>query len=127
MAKTSLNFIVPIEIFDTEVMVSIGETDEQLFGRLKRYGVSPYEWPGLRFSEQEVGKYTMFETGAAILRIRHSYTTPDNLAIISHEILHAVIHIMERIGVKLGLGTSEEVYTYTAQFLTKKIYAKMFS
>ena len=50
-------------------------------------------------------------------------SSPENVSILNHELLHANFSILNWAGVYLSDST-EEVFTYNYQFLTKKFYEK---
>jgi hypothetical protein len=59
-----------------------------------------------------------------IIWIPHMDNSPEDISIINHELLHANFSILSWAGVYL-CDSSEEVYTYNYQFLTKQFYGKI--
>lgn len=108
-------------------MVSIGEPDNQLFAKLKKYGIPEPQFEHLKLPPSIKGRYVMFDNGAAIVRLKEYSRNPKNLSVLQHEIFHVVMNLMGRIGAKFELGVSEETYAYIIQYLTKEIYTKAFS
>lgn len=119
-----INFIVQLKVYPFDVMVSIGESDEQLGVSLDPYGPLPvHEIENCRYpSDNCDGRYVHFSMGASLIRIRWLPKTANDYGVLAHEILHAVICILDRVGINLSVGISDEAYTYLTGYLTERIY-----
>lgn len=111
------NFIIPYILYPFDVMVSIGETREEVEKRIeKNYKLCDDERDAI--SLQGLGKTAMLKGGQTIIRVdrfEHS--------VIAHEIFHAVSFLMDRISISLT-RESEEAFAYAIQYLTKEIYKR---
>ena len=48
------------------------------------------------------------------------------MAIVAHESLHAASFILQSVGMEFDTEKSEEAYAYLTQFISYKIYQKIF-
>lgn len=116
------NFIIGYTVYPFDVMVSVGETDEQLFKKLKSKGIDKnLEDCSL---EGKRGRCVMFEGGQTLIRLKGLPKNCEDYGTIAHEIFHAVAFLFNRIGIKLSME-SDEAFAYAIEFLTKKIYEKI--
>lgn len=126
--KKTYNFIVPQGTYPFDVMVSIGETDEQLFPKLKKklpeehhYAIPEYA----SFKPTTCGRYVMFPTGASLLRLREAPINAKYMAVLAHEIFHCVEFLFDKIGIKHDIDASSEAYAYQIEYLTARIYEQI--
>ncbi len=121
MKSKSKNFIIPLVVYPFDVMVSLGETDEQLKKALSKYNV---EWE--TFMECEgVGRFILTSKNQSIIRTKNYPKNPDDYGHLQHEIFHIVTHILGRIGMRFILLKSDEAYSYLVGYLTTEIYKKI--
>ncbi len=120
----SLNFIVPLVIYPFDIMISISESDEVLFAKLKKHGVDISDTNLHVYSDTQRGRCIMFKGNQTLIRMYELRDTPDWYGHLSHEIFHAVEFLMERIGMKLT-SDSDEAYAYCIDYLTKEIYKRL--
>lgn len=115
------NFIIPLVIYPFDVMVSLGETDEQLKKSLKKTSI---DWDDLMIC-RGVGRTFMDDSGRGIIRLKSYPHTCEDYGVLQHEIFHYVTFIMDKIGMKLNLCDSDEAYSYLIGYLTTQIYLKI--
>lgn len=120
-----LNFIVPLVIYPFDVMVSIGQNDDQLGAVLDKLNLSNEDIKNCQYEKEGCkGRAVVFESGACFIRIRKLPTTPNEFATLAHEIFHVVTFVMDRIGMKLDVMVSDEAYAYLIGYLTEEIYKR---
>ena len=120
----SHNFIIPLVVYPFDVMVSIGQTDQELKKILKKHGVNTKS--GLwKYGKNGVGRAVVFETNQTLIRLPRVPKTPKELGSLNHEIFHAVTFIMHRIGMKLIVCKSDEAYAYLIGYLTEQILIRI--
>ncbi len=122
MANKSLNFIVPLVVFPFDVMISLGESDEQLKKQLSRF--HGCEWDD-KMKCVGLGRFFMNETNQSLIRLWNYPKNCEEYGTLQHEIFHCVTHICDRMGLKFKLGVSDETYCYMVGYLTAKIYEKI--
>lgn len=61
MKKKSLNFIIPLTVYPFDVMVSISESDEVLFEKLKKKGVDILDTNLHVYSDTQRGRTILFK------------------------------------------------------------------
>lgn len=124
-----INFIISLEVYPFDVMVSIGQTDKQLAESLK-----PYDNGRMTERDYELCKYTsdtclgraaMFSTNSSILRTRQIPKTANDFGNMAHEVFHVVTFVMHQIGMKLVVMKSDEAYAYLIGYLTENIYKEL--
>lgn len=124
--KYKSNFIIKCDIYPFEVMVSIDQTNDQLFKALEPYGYIRKECEELwDMSETVQGKCIMTTINHTIIRLK---SMPDKylfMGNIAHEVFHAVTFIMSSIGMKFKLEVSDEAYSYLTGYLTERIYREL--
>jgi hypothetical protein len=125
--KTNINFIINMQVYPFDVMVSIAQEDVQLGYSLNRFGPLPVEQiESARYTNDNcTGRYVMFSTGASLIRMRKLPETPEDYGTLAHEITHIVVTVLDRVGMKLVIEASDEAYTYLTQFLTENIYKQI--
>jgi hypothetical protein len=121
--KKTVNFILPLIIYPFDVMVSMGETDEQLKKTIKRYSVTEKELDEISLIGS--GRYCLFECGASLLRTKTIPTSAFDFGVLQHEIFHATVSVLWKIGMKLEINVSDEAYAYLAGYLTEQIYKRI--
>ena len=120
-------------IWNSDVVVLIGGNPTQHIRQFKRYGVKKdvRDWWLERIATQR-------KTGGAITM--HDHAMPwyvfiyfpkkpklkcaEDIEQVTHELLHAAIHILRKKGVSL-VPESEEAYTYTLGFLVREFFKKL--
>ena len=112
--------IISIEVFCTDVLVSINQTDEQLYNCLS-YRFTREQF-NLAFDDWKSDARTVTHSdGFVIVRFRNKIKKDaESIGLVAHEAYHASYSVLNRIGIQLGFET-EEVYAYLIQFLVKKI------
>jgi hypothetical protein len=112
--------IIPIDVFSTDVVVSINQTDDQLYKHLshkftrKQFNLAWGDW-------KSDARTVTHNDGFVIVRFRNKIKKDaDTLGLVAHEAYHATYSVLNRIGIQPGFET-EEVYAYLIQFLVRKI------
>ena len=110
-------FIIPVDIYmrDVGVIVSTWEQaihsisdqlEEDESGELLR------DYP----KGNERGRYFMTNSGLSVVWIRQGQSTQVTYSTIIHEVVHASVAILKKIGISL-CSKSEEAYTYLIEYL----------
>lgn len=110
--------VISLEIYCRDVVVSIGQTNKQLYKELKhKMSKSEFDYFFSDWDESIVNGRTLFhDSGFTIIRLKD--LSEDG--IIAHECFHAVCFIFDKIGIKLT-KESDEAYAYLLQFLVNQI------
>lgn len=125
--SVSANFRISMEVYPFDLMVSINQDDDQLgavldsIGNLTEDDISACGYP----SPFVKGRAVMFSTNASIIRLRVLPRTSEDYSVLAHEIFHIASFVLNRVGIPLKLGKSDEAYAYLIGYLTKKIYDGM--
>ena len=119
-------FIIPLQIYPFDIMVSIDEKDEVLRNRLIKYGSSIEDCEELmNLSDTVRGRAVMLPSNQTVIRLKMFPKKYDMMSVIAHEVFHATTFILHRIGMKLELFVSDEAYAYLLGYITTEIYKKI--
>lgn len=117
----SENHIIKIHLYPFDVMLSMGETDEELKKSLElcnlEFKKKDHGWK----RESNAAYAFMFPMGQSLIRLRHKPETNIDFGHLQHEIFHVVTFITHRMGIKFT-SSSDECYAYMIEYLTKEIY-----
>lgn len=129
MIKNKLRFSVPLVIYPLSVVVSIGETDEELLKALKKEW--PYK-PAHEIAESQLFNISTtcqaivvsFPNNEICMRLKSKPKSCEDYGVLAHEIFHAVDFVMRKVGMELS-PKSHEAYAYLTSYLTTAIYKKL--
>ena len=125
---TSARFIIPIEVYNRDVYISLGETDERFAQGLLRYKDATWVKGALKNVSVplEPGRGRMaMKDGFYIIRLGVFPKTSQDYSVLQHEIFHFVEAMFDQAGLPHHLKYSWEAYAYLIQFLTKEIYERL--
>lgn len=108
--------IIDCGIYPYDILVHFG-TKEKLNKKLERFGLSTDEDCGN-------GLTIHFSTLQTVIWMKSKPSNINELAILNHEILHAVMFILDSVNIKLSKD-SDEAFTYFYEYVCKKIYKKL--
>lgn len=116
-----MNKIIPIDIYDRDLMVHFGGKEE-LPEELERYGLEKEELDDILdgISELTKGQTVLLSNNTLLIWMPHIPTIED-YGTLSHEIFHCVDFLMNDIGVSLT-RESGEAYAYLIGYITKKVH-----
>ena len=108
--------VIPIEVYGHDIVVSIGQTDSDLYEHIKE-NISEKKFDK-RFSNQKsIATTFKLKTGCILIRFKDNI---DNPGIVAHEAFHAIVYLFEKIGIEYAYE-SEEAYAYALEYLTNQI------
>lgn len=113
--------VVPLVVYPFDIAISINQSDKKFRKDFKKIGG---KWNKSMIINGE-GKFCMNKKNQSVIRIKHKVDSPVYLGVLQHEIFHAVTFIMDRIGIKLKLLTSDEAYAYLIGYITQKVYEEL--
>lgn len=121
--KKPINFILPLVIYPFDIMVSFGQSDDQLKRYLKKWGI---KWDkDLELAPTGLGRTAMLNGNQTVLRLKNVPVSVTDYSTLAHEIFHAVAFIMDRIGMSLVICQSDEAYAYLIGYITKEVYKRI--
>ena len=117
-----MNTIIPIDIYNTDIMVHFGDPGSLKEELVARFGLEDAQsiFDGLDFNDNLLGKTVLLSQGNIILWMPSVPQTAKEKGTMAHEIFHAACEIMTKIDVQ-PCEENEEVYAYLIGYLTKKI------
>ena len=118
--KQSLNAVIPLVLYPFDLMVSCGQTDDQLKASLKKYGI---EWQD-RLILDCPAHYVRLARNQPVIRTANYPITVTDYGILQHEIFHATDQILRYIGINLT-DDSDEAYAYLIEYITREVYKKL--
>jgi hypothetical protein len=120
--------VTTLEIYPFDIVFIIDETDKNIRKWVKsKTIISDIE--GLMKllkwnSHKTMAFFGCTEDNASFIRLRTRPIEPKDFGYVQHEILHCIIEIFRRIGIKLTKA-SEEAYTYAVQYLTERFFSEL--
>lgn len=121
-SKGGSYFIVSLEVYPFDVMVSFNETDKVLLKRLIDYGNSEEDCVDLmNLPDTTLARFSMLPSNQTIIRLKKQGNKYALIGVISHEIFHAATFILAKIGMTMEIGSSDEAYAYLVQYLTESV------
>lgn len=108
--------IIPLDVFGHDIVVSIGQTDEDLY-ELIRENISKKKFNKIIANQTSIATTYKLKTGCILIRFTDNI---DNPGIVAHESFHAIVYLFEKIGIEYAYQ-SEEAYAYTLEYLTNQI------
>jgi len=123
-----LNKIIPIAGYPFDLMISFNEKDRQIKKKLKAFNIEitsvddgMFQLDGIKSRR---GRFVMFHTKQSVLRLNFypRLNSPEEMGLLQHELFHTVAFFMQEIDTPLN-DTTQEVYAYLMQWLTREIYS----
>ena len=108
--------VIPIDVFGHDVVVSIGQSDEDLYEEIKE-NISKKKFDKKMTNQKSIATTFKLKTGCILIRFKDDI---DNPGIVAHEAFHAIVYLFEKIGIEYAYE-SEEAYAYTLEYLTNQI------
>ena len=120
LRRRSLNAVIPLVIYPFDLMVSLGQTDEQLKASLKKYGI---KWQD-SLTLDCPAHYVRLERNQPVIRMANYPITVTDYGVLQHEIFHAADQTLRYMGFKLT-NDSDEAYAYLIEYITREVYKKL--
>ena len=108
--------VIPLEVYGHDVVVSIGQTDEDLYEQIKE-NISKKDFKKHMAKQTAIATTHKLRTGGILIRFSENI---DNPGIVAHEAFHAIIFLFKKIGISFCYE-SEEAYAYALEYLTNQI------
>lgn len=115
------NFIVPLVVYPFDVMISLGQSDEELKKNLLKYNI---EWDNSMKCAGR-GSFILLPKNQTIIRLSNYPETCEDYGFLQHEVFHCVTMILDKIGMKFIPRKSDEAYSYLIGYLTTEIYERI--
>lgn len=120
-----MHFILPLRIYPFDVLISVGQTDRELKSVLNEYGEKRNDYQFLmNLDETVLARTAILPSNRTIIRFNNDIPQSKLVGLIAHEVFHAVVYIMSRIGMKLK-PCSDEAYAYLIDYMTQEIYNRI--
>jgi len=108
--------IIPIDLYGHDIVVSIGQIDDDLYDLIKE-NISRKRFDKLLGNQTAIATTSKFKNGCIIIRFSKDIK---DIGIVAHEAFHAIIFLFEKIGIQFSYQ-SEEAYAYALEFLVNQI------
>ena len=115
-------FVLRAYPYPFDILISFAQTEQQFKEELDSREFQSDGNHTLTSSHR--GTFYINDINQSYIRMPVIPKTPENFGELAHEIFHAVTYIMDRIGAKMKLKTSDESYAYLIQYITAEIYRK---
>lgn len=122
----SLNYILELPLYQRDILLSFGESDEEFTVSANKVDVlekDDYKIFHLNEIKSKRGRYIMLKGGQSIIRLNYipKFIEPEEMGLLQHEIFHASTIILEDVGIKFK-KQSEEAFAYLVQYITTEIF-----
>jgi DNA primase len=108
--------IIPLEVYGHDVVVSIGQTDKDLYEQIKE-NISKKDFKKYMAKQTAIATTHKLRTGGILIRFNDNI---DNPGIVAHEAFHAIVFLFKKIGISFCYE-SEEAYAYALEYLINQI------
>ena len=108
--------VIPLEVYGHDVVVSIGQTDDDLYEHIKE-NISKKDFKKHVTKQTAIATTHKMRSGCILIRFKDDI---DNPGIVAHEAFHAIVYLFKKIGIQFCYE-SEEAYTYALEYLTNQI------
>lgn len=117
-----INKIIPIDLYNTDIMVHFGNYDSLKAELVARFGIEDalYILNGISVDENILGRTVLLSTGNIVLWMPDYPNNSKEKGTLAHEIYHAACEIMNKIDVPPNTD-NEEAYAYLIGYITSKI------
>ncbi len=121
-----MNFLIDLHIYPFDIVVSIGDTNEELKKVLLKLGINEADvLRDINYGQDRADAINnLYYSKYGLIRMFKKGRDAYWKALLSHEISDLVFSIMKRIGMK-HKRSSREAYSYLTQYLTFEIYKKL--
>ncbi|RJQ33884.1 hypothetical protein C4568_03725 [Candidatus Parcubacteria bacterium] len=127
MKKRKKPFVVTHGSYPFDVMVCIGTTHAEVIKALnKKMGRKMDKEEADYLELHSIGRTVMLDGGQTILMAEDLKNNPDFHANLSHEILHAVSFLFDRVGLP-HTTQGDEAWAYQVGHLTREIYKHLYA
>lgn len=111
-----------IPIYNHDVLISVDETDDELYEQVKHSFKSRDEFDSQWINFETANARTILHDidGYCIIRFKKE---PLKHSTIAHEAFHATYFILDRVGIELS-GDSEEAFAYLLAYIVDNIYLR---
>lgn len=118
------NFIIDLKVYPFDVMVSIGQNDNELLKSLLKI-----KWnipvDDIKYScNRTNAMFCLWDNGYGLIRLRNFPKTPEEKGFLAHEVTHYTNHLLDDIGMHWS-KESDEAFSYLQQFITTEIYKRI--
>lgn len=126
MTTKKLYFTIQLRIYPFDLIVSMGYSNDEIKYLLEKEGWLQEDIDEIYFdNEVDVGKALLTKNNRAIIRLKYIPITPPEFGDLSHEIFHITTFILDRVGMKFKIGTSDEAYAYLNGYISGEIFKKL--
>lgn len=117
-----MNAIIPISIYNTDLMVHFGDYDNLKKCLISAFGLEAALsiLNGMNINDNMLGRTVLLSTGNIILWMPNIPKTNKERGTLAHEIFHAACELMNKIDVSL-CSDNEEVCAYLIGYITSKV------
>lgn len=111
---------INIPIYEHDVLISVDETDDELYEQVKHSFKSRDEFDNswINFESSNARTICHDRDGYCIIRFKKE---PLKHSLIAHEAFHATHFILDRVGIRLS-DDSDEAFAYLLGYIIENIY-----
>lgn len=125
--KPSIQFVLSLDLFPYECLVSINKTPKQVQKQLTEFGkpLSKEMYDYIKSKPANSAVYIFNPESATSVIFINAPSIERSISLFDHEKMHFLHHVFTKIGLTLTDST-EEVYAYSSEHLMKNFLSKIF-
>ena len=125
--KPSTQFVLSLDLFPYECLVSINKTPKEVQAQLTKFG-KPLSREMLDYITSKPANSAVYifnpDSATSVILI-NAPNIERSISLFDHEKIHFLHHVFTKIGITLTDST-EEVYAYSSEHLMKNFLSKIF-
>lgn len=121
---TSKHYLIGVDVFPFDVLLSYGESNEELTATLVDLRVSGDKANEIAERTKVTGRaitYQHEEANWVLIRIKDGMGPCTLIGTVAHECMHAAHFILDECGMKYKFGASDEAYAHLTGYLTEQV------
>lgn len=117
-----MNFLIDCLIYPSDIVVFVDSSNKEIKKTMCKHGYDDKEISQVlsKLKKGVNARCEMMEDGLVFIFLKSN--VKDFYSKVCHESFHATTFILDRVGVKLKLGISDEAYAYLMGFITAEIF-----
>jgi hypothetical protein len=117
-----MNFLIDCLIYPSDIVVFVDSSNKEIKKTMRKHGYDDKDISQVlsKLKKCVNARCEMMKDGLVFIFLKSN--VKDFYSKVCHESFHATTFILDRVGVKLKLGISDEAYAYLMGFITAEIF-----
>lgn len=117
-----MNFLIDCLIYPSDIVVFVDSSKKEIKKTMRKHRYDDKEISQVlsKLKKSVNARCEMMEDGLVFIFLKSN--VKDFYSKVCHESFHTTTFILDRVGVKLRMGSSDEAYAYLLGFITAEIF-----